>query len=475
MTFLLCRTATARGKAEQADIAAVHAREDALLAFGVSKEFGGSTAAEAAAVAEPSVSSKTNLLNVKNHNAASAPPPASSSSKFKSQQFCCHSSTILISDRPRTPEVVIHAPKEKPVNKALPVQQPKAPPAPVNPPAPQPAAPVQQSRPAQAQPTQPPSPMRPLPSAMATPSKPAFTNPFVQSQQQATPSTLPAAASSNNVMQQRSSVSLIPAQRSMQPPSFMQGGNNNGGMMTTPLTNCDISNTTESAHASMFQIPNHKPQQNSLMAAGLSRQEAASAASGYNNFQRIMEDHFEHYKRPASREQSVDKTHLPPASVLPEARPPRGRSSTRPQINSTPSNVAPAAPSSRAPSRNRTPLPLGTSHTDMDLDLRRKELEAKFAQNGDADQPQSSADPALRFRGQPSQEIAHLGTIPKRTESLYLKQSLDPKGKVSLHLAFTQQPLMTASITGDSGRNAPAKEESSRRSVPGCHHQGSRL
>lgn len=325
-------------------------------------------------------------------------------------------------------------------------------------------APSQQSRPAQASapgpqpiaesrppPQQQATPMRPMPSAMATPSKPAFTNPFVQSQQQHTPS-LPAAASgatpsSNNVMlqqQQRSSVSsmMIPAQqqqRSMQPP--MQGGNNNGGMMTTPSTNCDISNTTESAHASMFQIPNHKPQNSMMFSRSQDAASSAGAASGGGfNFQRIMDDHFEHYKRPASREQSVDKTNLP-ASVLAEVataiastRPPRGRSTTRPQINSiiTPSNnPPPPSSSSRAPSRNRTPLPLGTSHTDMDLDLRRKELEAKFAQNnGDADQPQPS-DPALRFRGQPSQEIAHLGTIPKRTESLYLKQSLDPKGKVS--------------------------------------------
>ena len=163
---------------------------------------------------------------------------------------------------------------------------------------------------------------------------------------------------------------------------------------------------------------------------------------GYN-FQRIMDDRFEHYKRPPSRERSVDpKIGLPPA--LSEAAPsntvtgsaavkPRGRSGSRPPLNSTSQPTQPQT-SSRAPSRNRTPLPLGTSATDMDLDLRRKELEAKMAsaaasQNGEAAHEE---DPGLRFRGQPSQEIAHLGTIPKRTESLYLKQSLDPKGKVSV-------------------------------------------
>ena len=34
------RTATARGKAEQADMAAIHAREDSQMSVGVSQEFG---------------------------------------------------------------------------------------------------------------------------------------------------------------------------------------------------------------------------------------------------------------------------------------------------------------------------------------------------------------------------------------------------------------------------------------------------
>ena len=132
--------------------------------------------------------------------------------------------------------------------------------------------------------------------------------------------------------------------------------------------------------------------------------EVGGAAGGYN-FQRIMDDHFEHYKRPASREQSVDKTNFP-SSLAEAVKPPRGRSSSRPTsalLNHPPK------PSSRAPSRNRTPA-LGTSHTDMDLDLRREELEAKFAQNnGDLHEPPKAEDGSLRFRGQPSQEIAHLG------------------------------------------------------------------
>merc|ERR1719367_1118660 len=263
----------------------------------------------------------------------------------------------------------------------------------------------------------------------------------------------------------------------MNPPSRMnQAGPNSamGGAATSPsITNCDISNTTD--NTAMFQMPNHQSRQQpqqppSVQPRGRSREPLApqppmfqdannvrrspmasarapaqaggggGAVGGYN-FQRIMDDHFEHYKRPASRERSVDKVNLPTAlseatnstsqgvSAPPNIRP-RGRSGSRQPLNTSTQPSQPQT-SSRAPSRNRTPLPLGTSATDMDLDLRRKELEAKFAAsaastNGDVHEE----DPALRFRGQPSQEIAHLGTIPKRTaESLYLKSSLDPKGK----------------------------------------------
>lgn len=70
----ICRTATARGKAEQADIAAVHAREDAQLAIGVSKAFGGNATAtaEEKLTATETTQAASNLLTVKNHNNAAA-------------------------------------------------------------------------------------------------------------------------------------------------------------------------------------------------------------------------------------------------------------------------------------------------------------------------------------------------------------------------------------------------------------------
>ena len=117
---IIHRTATARGKAEQADIAAIHAREDSQLAVGVSKDFGGKPVSDAASAmaamggsnlglksdlvsasvqlgnskvlgnavgggssvnANPVSVSGNNLLNVKNNHISSAATPASSKPK----------------------------------------------------------------------------------------------------------------------------------------------------------------------------------------------------------------------------------------------------------------------------------------------------------------------------------------------------------------------------------------------------------
>ena len=194
-------------------------------------------------------------------------------------------------------------------------------------------------------------------------------------------------------------------------------------------------------------------QQNRQPSFDMGGQGAGGASGGYN-FQRIMDDHFEHYKRAPSRERSVDKTNLP--ASLAEAPMggsaglhARGRSGSRPPLlrnaannpNPTTSDVTtthPPRPSSRATSGTRAPSASRTAaaasgaqqplpYTDMDLDLRRAELEAKFSQNGEV----QHEDMSIRHRGQPSQVVGELGTIPKRTESLYVKQSLDSKGKVS--------------------------------------------
>ena len=132
----------------------------------------------------------------------------------------------------------------------------------------------------------------------------------------------------------------------------------------------------------------------------------AEATGGYN-FNRIMDDHFEHYKRPASRERSVDNLNMP--NALSEVR---SRASNRPgsraRTPSLSSGLAGSKPS--------------LSKTDMDLDKRLEALDDTKVNGGLPNLQPGSGE--LTFRG-PSQEIAHLGTIPKRTESMYFKPLLD--------------------------------------------------
>lgn len=152
----------------------------------------------------------------------------------------------------------------------------------------------------------------------------------------------------------------------------------------------------------------------------------AEPSGGYN-FQRVMDDHFEHYKRPPSRERSVDLTNLPTALV--EAKIP--------------------SRSSRGPSRNRTPLPANpslnnptpaaaatTDSIDAAAAANRMKRSGSGARvgatpaptpetktNGVFTDPMFGETGGVRYRA-PSQEVTHIGAIPKRTESLYLKHSL---------------------------------------------------
>jgi len=162
-------------------------------------------------------------------------------------------------------------------------------------------------------------------------------------------------------------------------------------------------------------------------------------ASGGYNFQRVMDDHFEHYKRPPSRERSVDLTNLP--SSLVEAKV--------------------ASRTSRPPSRNRTPLPSNPVHNNpapaaattdtLDGAMNRIKRSGSGARVGatpaPAGEPKTNGlftDPlfgdtgGVRYRA-PSQEVSHIGAIPKRTESLYLKTSIatDSKGVVSDTILFS--------------------------------------
>jgi junctophilin len=138
----------------------------------------------------------------------------------------------------------------------------------------------------------------------------------------------------------------------------------------------------------------------------------ASQAGGYN-FQKIMDDRFEHYKRPPSRERSADRYGL------------GSRQGSRQQLSRDVSRDR----NNRPQSRQRTPMSTeqGFSENKTNSGLDHLNLDAIVSQptgNGSAGGGLSDlklpVEDQLRFRGV-QQEIPHFGAPPKRTESLYMK------------------------------------------------------
>jgi len=148
---------------------------------------------------------------------------------------------------------------------------------------------------------------------------------------------------------------------------------------------------------------------------------AAASAGGYN-FQKIMDDRFEHYKRPASRERSTDP------------RGPGSRTGSRTGLASRDTSKDRGGP--RPTSRQRTPMDPSFSDIKLEsgggggiegLDLggggnhvRNGGTGNGTANGAGALEFKLPAEDQIRFRGV-QQEIPHFGLPPKRTESLYMK------------------------------------------------------
>jgi len=138
-------------------------------------------------------------------------------------------------------------------------------------------------------------------------------------------------------------------------------------------------------------------------------------AGGYN-FQKIMDDRFEHYKRPPSRERSTDRFGA------------GSRQGSRQQLSRDTSRdrAGPARPQSR----QRTPMTAQensfSENNNSGLDSLNLDSAAPAHTGNGAVGGSFSPDfklPAedqIRFRGV-QQEIPHFGAPPKRTESLYMK------------------------------------------------------
>jgi len=154
----------------------------------------------------------------------------------------------------------------------------------------------------------------------------------------------------------------------------------------------------------------------SQVAGGSAVGVAGAAASAGFNFQKIMDDRFEHYKRPPSRERSIDRFGL------------GSRQGSRQQLSRDPSRDR----VNRPMSRQRTPLNPEINFSENKPTLDSLNLDAAAgSRTGNGAVAAEGLSPAadfkmptevdqLRFRGV-HQEIPHFGAPPKRTESLYMK------------------------------------------------------
>jgi len=423
----ISRTATARGKAEQADYAAVCAREDSSEARACAQTFApefqqpDGEACSPGAFVQQEPEMKMDLRN----SIAAAPPVKPQLDKLQITG-AGHAGPGPPSPRggmgatggPGPPTPAYNLAPEKPVanhvgpagsviNKS-PVPNPGLDVRTNNPstvprvtpiPSPKPPAPVPTPQPP---PQAKPVPSRAPPKALSPqlPSEPPKQNNTV-SDIQRFPEPAPPKV---NKMGAAPTIAAPPPRTEVPQPQFPDPS-----VMRQPHT----LQVSEPA-ASRGRTPTR--QERSRLSAQNDSAGAAPPPAGGYNFQKIMDDRFEHYKRPPSRERSTDRVGA------------GSRQGSRQQLSRDTSRdrAGPARPQSR----QRTPMTTqensfsennNTGLDSLNLDSAAPAHTGNGAVGGSFSPDfKLPAEDQIRFRGV-QQEIPHFGAPPKRTESLYMK------------------------------------------------------
>jgi len=425
----ISRTATARGKAEQADYAAVHAKEDSAEARACVGTFAPEFQ-QPGVFTQQEANMKTDYRQ--NNIEVTKPPDKPEVLGLRAPAVAAvekpvanHVGQPSVTKPPAVPAASLDVRKKaSPVPRAAPAPAPVPRPAPA--PVPRPAPPPE------------PAPPRVAPAARLAPSPgPAYRQP--QPEVPSQPRLNTTVSDTRFPEQARPPVASVispppaphqepepplPAALLRQPDTLQISEQSGRGRTPT---------RQERAKQMFTQQGNGLPQ-----------------VGGYN-FQKIMDDRFEHYKRPPSRERSTDRFGL------------GSRQGSRQQLSRDLSRDRP-----RPPSRQRTPLEQNFSEIKPDSTLSDSLNLDMPTGNGmvgnTISQFKLPEEDSVRYRGV-QQEIPHFGAPPKRTESLYMKAAdIQPTQKNPANCAMQRKkslPDVAAlpAVTVKQGSQAMTREE----------------
>jgi len=399
----ISRTATARGKAEQADYAAVCAREDSSEARNCAQNFAPEFQQPDGSAAPPGVHLLQQEPEVKSILQASlaAPPVKPQLDKLQMP------GGGPAGPGPPSPRGGMTGPPTPTPAPPPPVANHVGPPGSVmnKSPVPNPGLDVRTNNPSSvprvtpipspAPAPQPPPPAKPVPSR----AQPKALSPQLSSEPPKQNNTVSDIQAPPKVtkMGAAPSIAAPPPRTEVPQPQFPDPS-----VMRQPHT---LQVSEPAAASSRGRTPTR--QERSRLSA--QNDNAGPPPAGGYNFQKIMDDRFEHYKRPPSRERSVGVG---------------SRQGSRQQLSRDASRDRAGPP--RPQSRQRTPMTAqenSVSENNSGLDSLNLDTPAPAHTGNGAVGGMDFKLPAedqIRFRGV-QQEIPHFGAPPKRTESLYMK------------------------------------------------------